>query len=92
MKKYPFRPSDTDNLQAEYDRDLRATGDSINDIDHALAEMDCVQRQAENVKIDLDKLVEQVGWAEEQQELWLTTTKDLRKHWSVREPVTIKRK
>ena len=63
---------------------MKAAGDSINDIDHTIAEMKRVQRQAENVKIDLDELVEQVGWAEEQQELWLATINDLRKRRSVK--------
>jgi hypothetical protein len=88
MEKYPWRISDA---LEEYEQDLKATGDSINNLCHTIAEMKRVQRQAGDVKIDLDELVEQIGWAEEQQELWLTTIEDLRKRWSVKEPVAIQK-
>jgi hypothetical protein len=57
MEKCPFC---LDNPE-EFKLDMRAAGDSINDINHAIAGMKREQRQAEDAQNDLDELVEQVG-------------------------------
>jgi uncharacterized protein (DUF3084 family) len=79
MEEYSVHCNET----AEYKQVMTATDDSINESDRAIAELKRSQVQDEDGKIDLDELSEQVRWAEEQQELWLMSIKELRERWSV---------
>ncbi|KAF2624525.1 hypothetical protein BU25DRAFT_423990 [Macroventuria anomochaeta] len=64
------------NKGEEFEKDMEAAFDSIDDIGQTIALLVQVEQDGYRIKVDVEKLLEQVRWAEEAQGLWMRAIRE----------------